>query len=100
MKTLLVIAAYATATAMPLAHAQLFGSGIVYDPTQSAHAAQQILQAKHLYTTTVETTKNVISAYNLARQMASLPQSLYYSYVNLGRQQWTALTQPANTYGN
>jgi hypothetical protein len=83
----------------PLAHAQ-FGSGIVYDPTQSAHAVQQILQAKQLYTNTVQATQNVIAAYNLARQMASLPQSLYTSYVNLGRQQWTNLTQPANTYGN
>ena len=27
----------------PVAHAQ-FGSGIVYDPTQSAHAIQQIQQ--------------------------------------------------------
>ena len=32
-----------------------FGSGIVFDPTQSAHAVQQILQAKQLYTTTVQT---------------------------------------------
>ena len=32
-----------------------FGSGIVYDPTQSAHAVQQILEAKQLYTTTVQT---------------------------------------------
>src|ERR1700760_1883772 len=83
----------------PSVHAQ-FGSGIVYDPTQSAHAAQQIVQAKQLYTNTVQATQNVIAAYNLARQMASLPQSLYSSYVNLGRQQWTNLTQPANTYGN
>src|ERR1700733_10532820 len=85
--------------AAPSVHAQ-FGSGIVYDPTQSAHAAQQILQAKQLYTNTVQATQNVIADYNLARQMASLPQSLYTSYVNLGRQQGTNLTQPANTYGN
>ena len=83
----------------PIARAQ-FGSGIVFDPTQSVHAAQQILQANQLYTTTVQTTRNAIAAYNLARQMASLPQSLYTSYINLGRQQWAALTQPANTYGN
>ena len=87
------------AVSSPVARAQ-FGSGIVYDPTQSAHAVQQILEAKQLYTTTVQATQNVIAAYNLARQMASLPQSLYSSYVNLGRQQWTNLTQPANTYGN
>src|ERR1700749_4943092 len=85
--------------AAPAVHAQ-FGSGIVYDPTQSTHAVQQILQAKQLYTTTVQTTQNVIAAYNLAREMASLPQSLYMSFSNLGRQQWTNFTQPANTYGN
>jgi hypothetical protein len=72
----------------------------VFDPTQSAHAAQQILQANQLYTTTVETERNVIGAYNLAQKMANLPQALYTSYSNLGRQQWTMLTQPANTHGN
>lgn len=99
MKTPSTIFLIALAVSAPVARAQ-FGSGIVFDPTQSGHAVQQILQAKQLYTTTVETTQNVIGAYNLARQMASLPQSLYTSYVNLGRQQWTNLTQPANTYGN
>src|ERR1700758_2487195 len=92
---LLVTVAASTA----VARAQ-FGSGIVYDPTQSAHAVHQMLQANQLYTTSVQTERNVIAAYNLARQMASLPQSLYTSFSNLGRQQWTNLTQPANTYGN
>jgi hypothetical protein len=77
-----------------------FGSGIVLDPTQSAHAAQQILQANQLYTTTVETSRNVIGAYNLAQRMANLPQTYYTSYTNMGRQQWSTLQQPANTYGN
>ena len=86
-------------SAAPVSYAQ-FGSGIVFDPTQSAHAAQQILQANQLYTTTVETERNVIGAYNLAQKMANLPQALYTSYTNLGRQQWTILTQPQNTYGN
>lgn len=81
------------------AHAQ-FGSGVVFDPTQSAHAIQQIAQGNQLYTTTIATTKNVIATYNLAQRMASLPQSLYRSYSNVGRQEWTALTRPANTYGN
>jgi hypothetical protein len=87
------------ATITPLAHAQ-FGSGIVYDPTQSAHAVQQIQEARQLYTTTVQTEQKVIAAYNLARQMANLPQSLFTTFTNLGRQQWTMLTQPANTYDN
>jgi hypothetical protein len=83
----------------PAARAQ-FGTGIVFDPTQSAHAAQQILQANQLYTTTVQTMKNVIAAYNLAERMASAPQSLYNSYANMGRAVWTSFTNPANTYGN
>ena len=99
MKSLLTFALVAAAGIVPSAHAQ-FGSGIVFDPTQSAHAVQQILQANQLYTTTVQTTQNVIAAYNLAQQMASLPQALYGSFSNLGRQQWTVLMQPANTYGN
>jgi hypothetical protein len=99
MKRTLVFIASLAAMSAAKGYAQ-FGSGIVYDPTQSAHAVQQILEAKQLYTETVQATQNVIAAYNLARQMASLPQSLYTSYVNLGRQQWTNLTQPANTYGN
>jgi len=81
------------------AHGQ-FGSGVVYDPTQSAHAIQQIGQGNQIYTTAVATTRNVIGAYNLAQRMASLPQSLYYSYRNLGYQEWYALIRPANTYGN
>jgi hypothetical protein len=93
---LALVAICGTASAV---HAQ-FGSGIVYDPTQGVHAAQQILQANQLYTTTVETSRNVIGAYNLAQRMANLPQTLYTSYSNLGRQQWTTLSQPANTYGN
>lgn len=99
MSSASLLAAIACAMLAPIAHAQ-FGSSIVLDPTQSTHAAQQILQANHLYTTNLETTRNVIGAYNLAQQMASLPRTLYTSYSNLGRQQWTTLTRPANTYGN
>src|SRR5947209_1501612 len=59
-----------------------FGSGIVYDPTQSAHAIQQIQQfeqqlqkaeqqiqkAEQIYTTALQTRNTVVSAYNLSRQ--------------------------------
>jgi hypothetical protein len=100
MSRKIIVAAIIFAATAPLARAQLFGSGIVFDPTQSGHAVQQIAQGNQLYTTTVETTRNVISAYNLAERMASLPQTLYSSYSNLGRQQWVVLTRPANTYGN
>src|SRR6185437_3458859 len=99
MKTLLTTAFLAAILGVSPARAQL-GSGIVFDPTQSAHAVQQIAQANQIYTTAVTTTRNVIAAYNLARQMANLPQTLYTSYSNLARQEWTTLTTPANTYGN
>src|ERR1700759_2159115 len=99
MKGALLTSVIALAVSTGMAKAQL-GSGIVYDPTQSAHAAQQILQANHLYTTTVETSRNVIGAYNLAQKMANLPQTYYTAYTNMGRQQWSTLQQPANTYGN
>ena len=99
MKRQLLIAVAAAIVAASPAYAQ-FGSGIVFDPTQSAHAIQQIAQASQLYTTTVNTMQNVIGAYNLARQMASLPETLYTTYGTLGQQQWAAIIQPANTYGN
>jgi len=99
MRKFFVFAVLMSALYVPAAHAQ-FGSGIVFDPTQSAHAVQQIMQASQLYTTTVQTTQNVIAAYNLARRMATAPQSLYSSYTNMGRLAWTSVTTPANTYGN
>src|SRR5579875_505702 len=99
MKGAMFISVIALAVSTTGARAQ-FGSGVVYDPTQSAHAAQQILQSNQLYTTTVETSRNVIGAYNLAQKMSTLPQAYYSSFSNMGRQQWTGLQQPANTYGN
>jgi hypothetical protein len=95
-----LVAAIVIAATTPVLRAQLFGSGIVFDPTQSGHVIQQIAQGNQLYTTTVQTTRNVIAAYNLAQRMASLPRELYTSYSNLGRQEWILLTRPANTYGN
>ena len=99
MKTSIILAALAMASVAPAAYGQ-FGSGIVFDPTQSAHAAQPILQANQLYTTTLKTTQNVIGAYNLAQRMSTAPSSLYLQYANLGRQFWVPFTEPANTYGN
>jgi len=100
MKRVFLTAALALLTGATIAHAQFGFGGIVLDPTQSAHAAQQIIQANQLYTTTIETTRNVIGVYNLAQRMATAPQSLYSSYTNMGQQMWTSITQPANTYGN
>ena len=79
------------------AHAQ-FGNGIVFDPTQSGHAIEQIRQAQQMYTTAEQTRTTVISAYNLARQMANLPNSLYQRYAT----PWTIWrnVSAGNTYGN
>ena len=95
----------------PMAHAQ-FGSGIVYDPTQSAHAIQQIQQnesqlqkwaqelqkweqhlqkEEQIYTTTYQTMNTVIQAYNLAYQMSRMPQNLAARYKS-DFSQWTSLT--------
>lgn len=104
------------------AHAQ-FGSGIVYDPTQSAHAIQQISQGEsqlqkwaqelqnweqhlqkeeQIYTTAYQTMNQVIAAYNLAYQMSRMPQNLAARYKS-DFSQWTNLsnTSPAgsNTSG-
>jgi hypothetical protein len=97
----------------PMAHAQ-FGSGIVYDPTQSAHAIQQISQGEsqlqkwaqelqkweqhlqkeeQIYTTTYKTMNQVIAAYNLAYQMSRMPQNLAARY-KADFSQWTNLTNP------
>ena len=87
-----------TAALAPLAHAQ-FGSGIVFDPTQSAHAVQQITQASQLYTTAVATRNQVVTMYNLAFQMAQLPQNLAARY-RVDWSQWSSLQAPTDTYGN
>ncbi len=79
------------------AHAQ-FGSGIVFDPTQSGHVIQQIRQAEQLYTTAAQTRDQVIATYNLARQMANLPPTLYHQLQG-SLSTWTNITAPS-TYGN
>ena len=95
----------------PRAHAQ-FGSGIVYDPAQSVHALQQIEQeaqelnnwSQHLlkeaqiYTTAEETRTQIVTMYNLAYQMAQMPQNLAARYKS-DFAQWSNISAP-NTYGN
>ena len=82
----------------PVAHAQ-FGSGIVYDPTQSAHALQQIEQGSQIYTTAVATRNQIVTMYNLAYQLSRLPQNLAARY-KADWAQWTSLQAPPNTYDN
>jgi hypothetical protein len=96
----------------PSAHAQ-FGSGIVFDPTQSGHAIQQIAQGEQqlqkwatelqdweqhlqrelqIYNTAVQTRDQIVSAYNLAYQMSRMPQNLAARY----RAQWSKWTNMSN----
>jgi hypothetical protein len=95
----------------PMAHAQ-FGSGIVYDPTQSAHAIQQIehetqelnnwtqhlLKEAQIYTTAVQTRSQIVTMYNLAYQMSKMPQNLEARY-KADWTQWSSLAAPPNVYG-
>jgi len=111
-RILCLIFTLATALGTQVAHAQ-FGSGIVYDPTQSAHSIQQIEQGaqelnnwqQHLlkegqiYTTAVETRNEVVTAYNLAYQMSQMPQDLAVRY-KTDWAQWSSVAAPPNTYGN
>jgi hypothetical protein len=85
-----------------------FGSGIVYDPTQSAHAIQQIEQgsqglqtAEQIYTTAYKTMNQVIAEYNLAYQMSQMPQNLAARYKS-DFSMWTNFSSASvpNTYGN
>lgn len=89
------------------AHAQ-FGSGIVFDPTQSAHAIEQIEQgfqqlqtAEQIYTTAYQTMNQVIAAYNLAYQMSRMPQDLAARYQS-DFSMWTNFSSASvlDTYGN
>ena len=96
-KRLVLLAALISSTLVTAANAQ-FG-GVVFDPTQSTHAIQQLYQGTQLYTTTVQTYQTAISAYNFSRQMMTAPQLLYRTYSSPNTY-WTALTPSANTYGN
>ena len=101
------------------AHAQ-FGSGIVFDPTQSGHAivqieheeqslaneAQQIENGTKIFTNTVkiattalQTYNTVQQQYNLYRQMMNSPQMLYSRFLS-PRSDLMLMQQVSNTYGN
>jgi hypothetical protein len=107
---------FAGATA---AHAQ-FGSGVVFDPTQSAHAltqienegrslqneATQIENGTKIFTNTVkiattalQTYNTVQQQYNLYRQMMNSPNMLYQRFLS-PRSDLMLMQQISNTYGN
>lgn len=90
----------------PLAHAQ-FG-GVVYDPTQSAHAIEQIRQgvrqireAEQIYTTAYKTMNEAVASYNLAYQMSRMPEDLAARYQS-DFSMWTNFSSASvpDTYGN
>jgi hypothetical protein len=102
-----------------LAHAQ-FGSGVVFDPTQSGHAvvqieheeqslanqAQQIENGQQVYTNTVkiaataiQTYNTVQQQYNLYHQMMLAPQMLYSRFLS-PMTDVQMLAQTSNTYNN
>jgi hypothetical protein len=111
MKKLVLVAVLNLAVLGSHAFAQ-FGSGIVYDPTQSAHAIQQIQQfnqqiykaeqqiqkAEQIYTTALQTRNTVVSAYNLSRQLSMAPHLLYQRFVTPWTN-WNTVVA-VNTYGN
>ncbi len=121
VKKLIVTAlAFALAVALqPAAHAQ-FGSGVVYDPTQSAHAitqieheersisnqVQQIEQGQQIFTNTVKIATTALQAYNVAKQQYNLvhqmilaPRMLYSRFLS-PTSDLLLLQQISNTYGN
>jgi hypothetical protein len=102
-----------------VAHAQ-FGSGIVYDPTQSAHAinqikneetsiqneAEQIEEGQQIFTNTtkiaataIQTYNTIQQQYNLYRQMMLAPQMLYSRFLSPATD-LRMLQQISGTYGN
>ena len=78
----------------PAAHAQF----AVFDASNFGEAIQEFGQLEQMYTTAVETRDQIITAYNLAHQMAQMPQDLaarYQSQVS----PWINLSAP-DSYGN
>ena len=117
--TLTVLAVGFAAALEPFANAQ-FGSGIVFDPTQSAHAitqieheersianeAQQIEQGQQIFTNTVKIATTVLQAYNVAKQQYELthqmilaPRMLYARFLS-PTSDLRMLQQISNTYAN
>ncbi|MGA2351583.1 MAG: hypothetical protein ABSF70_14195 [Terracidiphilus sp.] len=117
--TLPILAIGLAAALQPTARAQ-FGSGVVFDPTQSAHAltqienegksleneATQIENGTKIFTNTVkiattalQTYNTVQQQYNLYRQMMNSPTMLYQRFLS-PRSDLMLMQQISNTYGN
>ena len=97
MKRLVLLAAFLSATLASTAHAQ-FG-GVVFDPTQSGHAIQQLVQETGISANTLQEMQTAIKAYNFTRQMMTAPQMLYQPFIS--PYTWeAAINTSANTYNN
>jgi uncharacterized protein YktA (UPF0223 family) len=121
MKKLLVTAlGIGLATALQPAALAQFGSGVVFDPTQSAHAVsqikqqeqsisnqfQQIEQGQQIFTNTVkiattalQTYNTVMQQYQLTHRMILAPSMLYQRFLSPATD-LRMLQQISNTYGN
>jgi hypothetical protein len=118
-QTLTVLAVGLAAALQPFAHAQ-FGSGIVFDPTQSAHAitqieheeqsisnqVQQIENGQQIFSNTVKIASTALQTYNqlkqqynLYHQMILAPRMLYARFLS-PTSDLLMLQQISNTYGN
>jgi hypothetical protein len=76
-----------------------FGTSIVYDPTQAAHAIQQIAQGENIVQSSLQIAQTSLAYYQLATLMATAPQILYEGWLSPSTY-WMLLEQTANTYGN
>ena len=98
MKRLVLLAVLVATSLSSCAYAQ-FGSGIVFDPTQSGHAVQQIVQGAQLNANTLQEMQTAIKAYNFTREMMTAPQMLYQPFIS--PYTWeAAINTSANTYNN
>jgi len=118
-QTLIVLAVGLAAALQPFANAQ-FGSGIVFDPTQSAHAitqieheeqsisnqVQQIENGQQIFSNTVKIASTALQTYNqlkqqynLYHQMILAPRMLYARFLS-PTSDLLMLQQISNTYGN
>src|ERR1700678_1086910 len=117
--TLIPLAIGLAVALQPVVYAQ-FGSGVVYDPTQSAHAVvqieneeqsisnqfQQIEQGQQIFSNTVKIATTALQAYNVAKQQYQLvhqmilaPSMLYQRFLS-PTSDLLLLQQISNTYGN
>lgn len=118
-RAILTLTAMFSLASTTVLHGQ-FGSGIVYDPTQSGHAivqieheqqslanqAQQIENGQQVFTNTVKIAATAIQTYNTVRQQYNLyhqmmlaPQVLYSRFLS-PMSDVQMLEQVSNTYNN